>query len=178
MLSLDVQGTKITDLFPVAVGKILLRPFTLADRSAKSRLDADPDVRRYHGSASHLEEGIREFQRQGYGLVAIEDKETTTVVGYAKLQHPEWKENLGLELVIAIVPEARRRGIALKVAQKLVAIACGPLKQKQVVGRVALENDASLHLVTKLGMTKVEERKDHCDDVQYIYVVSCGQQAV
>ena len=72
MLSLDLQGMKITDLFPVAVGKILLRPFTLGDRSAKSRLDADPDVRRYLGSASHLEKDIRVFQRQGYGLVAIE----------------------------------------------------------------------------------------------------------
>ena len=178
MLSPDLQGAKITGIFPVAVGKILLRPFTLADRSAKSRLDADPDVMKHLGQASCLEVDITEFQRQGYGLVVIEDNETTTVVGYAKLECPKWEENLGLELVIAIAPEVRRRGIALEAARKLIAIACGPLKQRQVVGRVALRNKASRYLVTKLGMTRVGQREDHFDDVQHIYVVSCGQQAV
>ena len=180
MLSSDLQDVKVSGLFPVAIGKIRLRPFTFtpADRSAISGLDADPDVVRYLGGASHFENDITEFQRQGYGLVAIEDKETKTVVGYAKLQHPEWEENLGLELVVAIAPEARRRGIALKAAQMLIKIACGPLNQNQVVGRVALRNQASLHLVTKLGMTRVGERRDHFDGVQHIYVVSCGQQAV
>ena len=80
-----------------------------------------------------------------------------------------------MELVIAIAPKARRRGIALKVAQKLIAIACGPLKQKQVVGRVALRNKASLRLVTRLGMTRTGQRKDLFDGVQHIYVVSCGK---
>ena len=100
----------MTNLFPVTVGNILLRSFTLADRSAKSRLDADPEVSKYLGSASHLEDDIRVFQRQGYGLVAIEDKKTTTVVGHAWLQHPEWKENLAWNLSSLLRPRRGEEG--------------------------------------------------------------------
>jgi len=101
------------------------------------------------------------------------DAETDCIAGYAKLQLPEWKEDIGLELIVAVAPEARRRGFALEAAQKLIEIACGPLQQKQVVGRVAEDNNASLKLVSRLGMVKTDKRDDPFDGIQYIFVVSC-----
>lgn len=167
----------MTTLFPVAAGKTLLRPFRLDDGAAKARLDSDPDIRKHLGGPSRLEDDIAAFNRLGYGLVAIVDPATDRIVGCAKLQRPEWKEGLGLELVVAVAAEARRKGLGLDVAQRLIMIGCGPLQQKEIVGRVALTNTASLNLVQKLGMTKADEREDPIDGVQHIYVVSCAKRA-
>ena len=164
-------------LFPIEGNKILLRPFTLEDRAAKNRIDKVWDIREHLGCQPNLEVDVKEFQQQGYGLIAIVDRATGDVVGYAKLQRPDWQKALGLELVLAVAPEARRKGIAREAAQKLIEIACGPLKQKQVVGRVALTNNASLNLVDELGMKKVGEREDPYEGPQAVYVVACGKQA-
>ena len=149
----------------------------MKDRAAKNRIDKVCDIREHLGCHSNLEVDIKEFQQQGYGLVAIVDRTTGDLAGYAKLQHPEWQKDLGLELVLAVAPEARRKGMAREAAQKLIEIACGPLKQKQIVGRVALNNNASLHLVDELGMKKVGEREDLIEGPQDIYVVTCGKLA-
>lgn len=163
--------------FPIEANKILLRPFTLKDRAAKNRIDKVCDIREHLGCQSNLEADIKEFQQQGYGLVAIVGRAAGDVVGYAKLQDPEWQEGLGLELVLAVAPEVRRKGFAREAAQKLIEIACGPLKQKQVVARVALTNNASLHLVAELGMKKIGEREDLIEGPQGVYVVTCGKLA-
>jgi len=162
-------------LFPVASasGNILLRSFRIEDAVVKTRLDDDPEIRKLLGRPSKLEDDIAEFEHQGYGLVAIVDAATDQIAGYAKLQSPEWEKNLGLELVVAVAPEARRKGFAFEAAQKLIEISCGPLQQKQVVGRVASTNGASLKLVCKLKMKKVGERPNMFDHVQHIFVVSC-----
>jgi RimJ/RimL family protein N-acetyltransferase len=164
-------------LFPIKGDKIILRPFTIKDSAAKKRIDKACDIREHLGCPSNLEVDIKEFQQQGYGLVAIVDFATGDVAGYAKLQRPEWQEGLGLELVLAVSPEARRKGMAREAAQKLIEIACGPLRQKQVVGRVALNNTASLNLVGVLGMKKVGEREDLVEGIQGIYLVACGKAA-
>ena len=80
-------------------------------------------------------------------------------------------------MLVAVAPEARRRGFALDAAETLIAIGCGALKQKQIVGRVAAGNSASVHLVHKLGMEKTGEREDLFDGIQHIYTVSCGKRA-
>lgn len=163
-------------LFPVATGKGLLRPFTLEDAAAKTRLDCDPDIKKYFGRPSSLEADIADFERRGYGLVAIVDRATDAIAGYAKLQCPEWDRDLGLEVVVAVARVARRRGFALEAARTLVAIGCGPLQQKQIVGRVAASNSGSLALVRKLGMTKIGEKEDFFDGIQHIYAISCGNR--
>ncbi len=164
-------------IFPIEGNKILLRPFTMKDLVAKNRIDKVCDIREHLGCGSHLEVDIKEFQQQGYGLVAIVDHTTGDLAGYAKLQRPEWQEGLGLELVLAVAPEARRKGMAREAAQKLIEIACGPLKQNQIVARVAMNNNASLHLVDELGMEKVGKREDLIEGTQIIYIVTCGKLA-
>lgn len=103
-------------LFPIEANKILLRPFTLEDRAVKNRIDKVCDIREHLDCQSNLEVDVKEFQQQGYGLVAIVDRATGDVVGYAKLQRPDWQEGFGLELVLAVAPEARRKGIAREAA--------------------------------------------------------------
>lgn len=161
-------------LFPIKGNKILLRPFALEDHVAKIRIDKVRDINEYINPRS-LEIEINEFQRLGYGLVAIVDNTTGEIVGCAKLQDPDWQEKLGLELVLAVVPKARRQGIAREAAQKLIGVACGPLKQRQVVVRVALSNTASLRLVDDLGMKKIGDREDLVDGPQCIYMTTSRQ---
>ena len=63
-------------LFPVTTGKTLLRPFRLKDAAAKDRLDKDADIQKHLGRPSRLADDIAEFEKQGYGLVAIVDPAT------------------------------------------------------------------------------------------------------
>ena len=160
--------------------KILLRPFRPEDALEKENLDTDPDIKRYLGATPpKLEDEIADFERQGFGLVAIVDASTDHIVGFAKLQYPDWNVDLdlGLELIVAVAPKAWGRGFALEAAQMLIKIGCGSLQQKQIVGRVAASNIASLSLVCGLGMTKVGERDDIFDGRQHIYVASCEDRA-
>ena len=164
--------------FPIEGNKILLRPFTMKDRAAKNRIDKVCDIREHLDCQSNLEVDIKEFEKQGYGLVAIVDRTTSDLSGYAKLQYPiDWQKDLGLELVLAVAPEARRKGMAQEAAQILIEFACGKLNQKRIVARVALNNNASLNLVDKLGMKKVDEREDIVEGPQVIYSVTCGKLA-
>lgn len=103
----------MTTLFPVEIGKILLRPFQLEDAAVKNQLDDDPEIKKYLGAPSKLEDDITKFEHRGYGLVAIVDVASGHIAGYAKLQIPEWEKDLGIELVVAVARNDRRRGFAL-----------------------------------------------------------------
>jgi RimJ/RimL family protein N-acetyltransferase len=160
--------------FPIASGKIVLRAFTLADAPAKAVIDNEPDVRNYLGSPSRLEDDIALFERDGYGLVAIVAVASQSVVGYAKLQRPDWGPKLGLELVVALAKGARCKGYGTAAGRALITLACGPLGETAVVGRVSTNNVDSVKLIDRLGMSKVGQREDLLDGTQYIYAYSCG----
>lgn len=164
-------------LFPIEGNKILLRPFTIEDQAAKNQIDNDDDIKEHICPfLPSLNDSIEEFEKQGYGLVAIVDLTTGDLAGYAKLQHPkDLGKDLGLELVLAIALEARNKGMAQEATQILIKIACGQLNQKQIVVRVAPNNKASLGLVKKLGMKKIDEIKEISGDTQLIYAVTCGK---
>lgn len=162
----------MTMFFPVKTDKILLRPFHLKDATAKAELDDDLGIRKYIGT-SNLEDDIREFENQGYGLVAIVDVATNQIAGYAKLQSPDWEKDLGLELIVAVASKYRKQGFAFEATKKLIEISCGPLQQKQVVVRIADTNTASKKLVCKVRMEKIGEREDLIEGTQHIFRVSC-----
>jgi RimJ/RimL family protein N-acetyltransferase len=160
-------------VFPTWTETTLLRPFTLDDAQDKAHLDNDPTIRERLGQPSNLREDIAEFEEKGLGLVAVVERATGRIVGYAKLQSPDWEKRIDLELVIAVGANARRRGFGLEAAQLLFDVACGPLRKPSVVGRVATSNQGSLGLVKKLGMVKIGERVDFHDGLQHIYEKRC-----
>ena len=162
----------MTKIFPVKTGKILLHPFQLKDAAAKAQLDNDPDIKEYLGRPTKLEDDITEFENQGYGLVAIVDIASNQIAGYAKLQSPDWEKNLGLELIVAVSSIYRKQGFALEAIKKLIEISFGLLQQKQVVGRIAFTNTASIKLVEKVDMKEIGRRQDILDGDQYIFSVS------
>ena len=165
--------------FPIETDRLLIRPFKLEDTDAKFRLDSDPDIQKYLGgstirerSARLLETAIEEFERQGYGLVALVETATCEIIGYATLQREPSRERL--ELVLAVLPQARKKEFAFEAAKALISAGCAGLQEKEIVGRVNLKNIASLRLVEKLGMRKIGERTDPLDgSVEYIYIASC-----
>lgn len=168
----------MNELFPIEGNKILLRPFTIEDQTAKNRIDNVDDIKEFLGPTTSLEKDIEEFKRQGFGLVSIVDINTGNLVGYAKLQYPiDWDKDLGLELVLAVAPEARNNGMAQEAAQILIDLACGELDQKEIVARVAQNNYASLNLVEKLGMKKTGNREGMFEGTQVTYAVTCGKLA-
>ncbi len=169
----------MSDLFPIERGEVLLRPITPEDAEAKRRIDEDSEVRKYLGTPSNLEDEIASFKRDGYGLVAIVERESGDVVGYGRLQRPDWNPTLGLELVVAIVPERRQKGLATDAARALVELGHQLLPECKVVARVNSTNADSLRLVEKLGMKKIDERIDVVSGhTEYIYVAQERRMAL
>lgn len=174
-----MSGEKLKAVFPVTTPHLVLRPFVAADARARFRLDSDPAIQRYLGEPTSqqrcektLMRDIEEFERQGYGALAVVEAGTGNIVGYAALQREPSRDRL--ELVIALEAGACGRGLGTEVAEALVLIACGHLRQPQVVGPVDPANAASLRFVAKLGMSRVEDRVDPLSGkTEHLYTLAC-----
>lgn len=122
----------------------------------------DPDVRRFLFDGAVLspaevteviEESVRGFATDGYGLWLVREKGRTDLVGTAGLRP---LEDLGPEIVYSLAPGAWGKGYATEAARAVVEHALGDLGLPEVLAEIDEGNAASVAVVERLGMTAFE----------------------
>jgi len=146
--------------------RLQLRPFTVADAPAMFRLGADAAVMRYIGSAPMQTEDdalaylkshpLRDYQRTGFGRLAITLAESGDIIGFCGLKWVDeingfdlgyrllpafWRQGLAVEAGRAVLDDARTRGIRCPSGQL----------QNQIYGLVHPDNFGSIRVLEKLG---------------------------
>jgi RimJ/RimL family protein N-acetyltransferase len=138
--------------------RLVLRPVTAQDHTTLLDHWTQPDVRRFLFDgvvlspaeiAGVIEESSRDFTTAGYGLWLIRETNGSDLVGTAGLRP---LEDLGLEVVYSLEPDAWGKGYATEAAGVVVEYALGPLGLPGVLAEVDEGNAASVAVVRRLGM--------------------------
>jgi ribosomal-protein-alanine N-acetyltransferase len=142
--------------------RLHLRPFTAADRDAIHAIYADPEVMRHVGHGAHrtvaeTSTALRTYaeilDERGYSFVAVTERAGGTLVGDAGL-HPLGGRGPDIEVGYTLARAVWGRGYATEVARALVTHAFEVLDVERVVAQVEPANQASRHVLEKLGMSE------------------------
>jgi RimJ/RimL family protein N-acetyltransferase len=140
--------------------RLRLRALTPDDlHDLHDRVFSDPDVTwdgttgTLEDTRTSLESKIRHVREHGFGMMAVTDRETGELYGFAGLQHMEGAPDV--EIGYYLARRAWGRGLATELGHALVDMAFGELKLTRVVAVVRPENRASQNVLAKLGLRRV-----------------------
>jgi RimJ/RimL family protein N-acetyltransferase len=142
--------------------RLLLRRWRAADREAFADLNADPEVmRHFSGTMTQAEsdafvdriEGL--FERQGFGLWALEVKDGGTFIGFTGLNPmpPGVPGEGGMEVGWRLARRGWGHGYATEAARAAVAFAFDQLQLPELFSMTAVSNTRSQAVMQRLGMS-------------------------
>ena len=136
--------------------RLRLRPFRLSDFDDYAAMCGDPEVTRYlitrfsrEQSWRHLAFLIGHWELRGYGMWAVEEKETGDFVGRIGFAEPDgWP---GFELAWTLARRFWGRGYATEGARAALAHGFTVLRKDRVISLIHPENQASIRLAERIG---------------------------
>lgn len=138
--------------------RLLLREFKQSDIDAYTAICADPEVVKFLSSGvpmnreeawRHMAMILGHWQLRGYGLWAVEEKETGSLVGRVGLLNPEdWP---GLELAWTLARAQWHRGFATEAAHAALDYAFRVVKADHIISLIHVENLASVKVAERIG---------------------------
>jgi RimJ/RimL family protein N-acetyltransferase len=147
----------------LSTGRLRLRRWREADLEPFAALNADPVVMEYLPStlsrvqSDQMVERIEAaFEREGYGLWAVEISSTGTFAGYVGL----WPATFAAQFTPAVevgwrlAKEAWGHGYAPEAARAAIADGFDRLGLSEIVSFTAVGNDRSRRVMEKLGMRR------------------------
>ena len=149
--------------------RLLLRRFVIEDLDALFAFYSDPDVVRYIPDAPRTYEETREeleWFRNGHpkfpglGLWATIYKETKQFIGRCGLLPWTIDEQQEVEVAFALSKAYWGQGVATEVARSLVQYGFEHLQLSRLICLIDHDNQASINVATKIGMTLEKESKD------------------
>ncbi|MGY5766447.1 GNAT family N-acetyltransferase [Brachybacterium sp. DNPG3] len=161
-LRLSAPSSPAAPVLPLRGARVLLRPFTAADGldAAAGRgmhaVYGDAEVMRFVGdgrpttpaqSAAMITDYRRHQEEHGFAFWAVLDAADGRLVGDAGLEVTEH----GVELGYTLARSHWGRGIGTEAARLCVDAAFGPLALPRLVALADAGNDASAHVLAKLG---------------------------
>jgi RimJ/RimL family protein N-acetyltransferase len=103
-------------------------------------------------TARQAERVRRHWERFGYGIWAVEERDSRRFVGRVGLSHHRlWPEDV--EVGWALDPDVWGRGYATEAGRTSIDYAFGPLALPRLVSIVHPENAASIGVMERLGIT-------------------------
>lgn len=139
----------------ITTQRLILREFRGDDFEPMADFFADP-ISSFYGGPCDREDAWRKFAAypghwalRGYGPFAIETKDTGEFIGLTGPWYPEgWIEP---EITWALVPGTHGKGYATEAAERALEFAYRDLGWATAVSVIALGNDASAAVATRLG---------------------------
>jgi RimJ/RimL family protein N-acetyltransferase len=137
-----------------------LRLTALGDRhfEAYASMLADPSSTRFVGDGQPLDRMnawrsmamlLGHWALRGYGMWAVELKDSGAFIGRVGLHHPEgWPD---LELGWMLMPDQRHHGYATEAGRAALDFAFGTLKAPRAISLIRLENSVSERVARRLG---------------------------
>ena len=140
--------------------RLVLRRWRQEDREPFAAINTDPGVMRHLGGApltraqsDDLVDRIEaHWEEWGYGLCAVEPKESPRLIGFIGLGHHRALPT-DVEIGWRLASDAWGRGLATEGATAARDWAFGALRIERLVSITLPENVASWRVMEKLGMT-------------------------
>ena len=152
----DASATKVME-----TERLVLRHLTEGDAAFILRLLNEPSwirfigdrgVRELEGARGYIARGpAASYERHGFGLFLVELKGAGTPAGICGLIKRDTLEDV--DIGFAFLPEFWGRGYALESAAATMEYARNVLGLKRVAAIVAPDNESSIRLLEKLGMS-------------------------
>jgi len=158
-----VSGHRVTEL---TTERLLLRGWTDDDLAPWAALNDDPAVMEHFPSHLTREQSDASAQRirtaleeNGWGLWAVEVRESGDFVGFTGLQVPRFDAPFmpAVEIGWRLARSSWGRGYATEAARASLAHAFGPLGLDEVVAMVVPGNTRSQGVMRKLGLRHDED---------------------
>ena len=141
-----------------------MRAFRDADLDAYAAMCADPEVMRFLGTGVTLDRSeawrsmagfLGHWALRGYGMWALEEKQTGTLVGRSGFLNPEgWP---GFELGWTLGRPFWGKGFATEAARRALDYAFEDLARKRVISLIRPANTPSMRVADRLGMVRAGE---------------------
>jgi ribosomal-protein-alanine N-acetyltransferase len=151
--------------------RLLLRRWRRCDLDPFARINADPQVMEHlvepltrERSDALVERTEASFERNGYGLWAVEVRETGELAGFTGLVLQTFAAPFtpAVEVGWRLAVSAWGRGYATEAAAACLDHAFGALSMQEVVSMTSPRNTRSVAVMQRLGMTR-----DPADDFDH-----------
>lgn len=145
---------------------LVLREWSETDLPAFTQINSDNKVMEYFLKPLTPEETIsfyqriqQEFASSGYGLYAVEEKETQTFIGYVGFHNVPLEMSFApaVEIGWRLHPDFWDKGYATEAATACLDYARRELKFKEIYSFTSLPNKRSERVMQKIGMSRVME---------------------
>lgn len=142
--------------------RLVLRRWSSADRAALARINADPDVMAYRfaplsrrQSDAVLDQEEASFNRQGFGLWAVERKRDRRLLGFTGLGTSDFGAPFcpAVDIGWQLARDAWGQGYATEGATAVLAFAFRELGLSEVVAHTTWRNRRSREVMRRLRMT-------------------------
>ncbi len=143
--------------------RLLLRPWAKGDESLLLRMTGDEATMRHipnappQGDETAAREKLlslrQHWTRHGFGLWVVTERETGEFAGRAGLQYIPGADPPEIEVGYLLLSDFWGKGYATELAQASLSFAFEHLKAEYVVALALQTNEASMHVMRKLGMT-------------------------
>src|SRR5215471_3946567 len=152
-------------------GRLILRHWRESDREPFARLNADPQVMQFlprlllpeesDAAAKRIED---HFRRHGFGLYAVELRESGVFIGFIGLSIPAFKARFSpcIEIGWRLAAEYWGQGLATEGARAVTEHGFQQLGLREVVAFTVPANLRSRRVMEKLGM-----KHDSADDFDH-----------
>jgi RimJ/RimL family protein N-acetyltransferase len=145
--------------------RLRLRPLAASDLEALGLLNADPEVMRHIGegvrdraeTVQHLELMLSHWVEHGFGVWAIEARDSGRFLGRCGLQH--YEHTAEIELSYALESASWGRGLMPEAAFCSLSYGFSVLGLARIIATVRNENRRSQRVLEKVGMRFVEPRQ-------------------
>jgi RimJ/RimL family protein N-acetyltransferase len=172
------RGLLMSEKIHVETSRLLLREFREDDAEVYWRLGNDARIIQYTHDPPLVDveaalqlmrsHPLADYQRHGFGRWACVLKETGAVIGFAGLKH---LPNLGeVDLGYRFLPEYWGRGLATEASRAAIGYGFQVLQLDHIIGLVHPMNIASVRVLEKAGMRKVDTI-DYFDDKVSKYII-------
>jgi len=142
----------------IDTARLRLRPWRDDDIDAYAAMCADPEVMRHMGTGATLSRGdawrsmamfVGHWQLRGFGMWAVEERDTHRFVGRVGLHRPEgWPD---LEVGWMLDRTTWGRGYATEAGRASLEHAWTVLRAPHVVSLIMADNTASVRVAERLG---------------------------
>ncbi|HSN01885.1 MAG TPA: GNAT family N-acetyltransferase [Acidimicrobiales bacterium] len=162
----------MTDVVTLVTPRLVLRPWRDDDRAPFAEMNADPAVMEFlphpltFVESNEFVERITDAWQRGFGLWAVEARDTGSFIGYAGFAQPDWSAHFTpcIEIGWRLRSESWGHGFATEAASAALAWGRGHVEfpRGEVVSFTTVANSRSRRVMEKLGFTHDEsDNFDH-----------------
>ena len=163
----------------IETDRIIIRKFKQSDLNDLHIILSNPTVMRYsvHGpytleqTETLLTETISNYQKQFYGIYAVELKETKRVIGFFGLSLQKINNEEDIELGYRFAEEFWGNGFATEGAIACINYAFTNLNLKRIISIIDPQNMGSVRVAEKAGLVSEYETNYH-DFFVHVYAIN------